>query len=315
MLAIGTPLDNARRSSAPKEGTAAPDAPFRFSPLKHNRLVAATVKLAARALTGELERLIFTATTGRSGTMTLAKLFSAVRGCVSLHEPWPNMSGPILRAAAGGDDALVRDVYGRIKSINIFRASIGHRYYFEGNHCFVKTFAPLAIEEFGDRVAIVHLVRPAVEVATSIFRLREEPGTMVGNTWWLDHHAATNLIPIADALDHDPELSHPFYKALWYWHEIEARVAALRASAPSVKIVRFETAWLDDKAQLLWLFAQLGLPVDEERIELLIGNWCNQREDQKRVSALPEERREHMLLRLREFLAQRGLYSASEPTG
>jgi hypothetical protein len=315
VLAIGTPLDEARRSPAPKEGVAALAAAFRFKPLKHNRIVTAAVKLGARALTRDLEKLIFTATTGRSGTKTLVKLFAAVPGCASLHEPWPNMSCAVLRAAANGDDALVREVYERVKSLNILRSAIGQRYYFEGNHCFVKTFAPLALEEFGDRVAIIHLVRPAVEVATSIFRLREEPGTALGNAWWLDYHAKTNLIPIADALDSDTELSHPFYKALWYWHEIEARVAALRASVPSVKIVRFETAWLDDKAKVLRLFAQLGLPVDEERIEPVIGSWCNQREDQKGISALPEERREHMLLRLREVLARRGLYSGSGPTG
>ena len=315
MLAIDTPVDDARRRPALQEGITALDGAFRFNPLKHNRLVTGAVKLAARALTRDLQKLVFTATTGRSGTMTLAKLFAAVPGCASLHEPWPNMSGDVLRAAANGDDTLVREVYERIKSVNILRAAIGQRYYFEGNHCFVKTFAPLAIEEFGDRVVIVHLVRPAVEVATSIFRLREEPGTAVGNAWWLDYHAETNLIPIADALDSDPELSHPFYKALWYWHEIEARVATLRAKVPAVKIVRFETAWLDDKAKVLGLFAQLGFPVDEGRIAPLIGSWCNQREDQKRVSALPEERREHMLLRLREILARRGLYCGSDPTG
>jgi hypothetical protein len=315
VLAIDTPLDEAGRLPAPREGMTAPDPGFRFNPLKHNRLVTGTVRLAVRALTRDLQKLVFTATTGRSGTMTLAKLFAAVPGCASLHEPWPNMSGAVLRAAANGDDVLVREVYERIKSVNILRAAIGQRYYFEGNHCFVKTFAPLALEEFGDRVVIIHLVRPAVEVATSIFRLREEPGTAIGNAWWLDYHARTNLIQIADLLDSDPELSHPFYKALWYWHEIEARVATLRSKAPTVKIVRFETAWLDDRAKVLWLFAQLGFPVDEARIEPLIGSWCNQREEQKRVSALPEERREHMLLRLREVLASRGHHSWSDPTG
>jgi hypothetical protein len=131
----------------------------------------------------------------------------------------------------------------------------------------------------------------------------------------LDHHAAANLVPIADALDSDPELSHPFYKALWYWHEVEARVAALRAKAPLVQIVRFETAGLDDKTKVQSLFAQLGVPVDEERIAPLMGSWCNQRKEQKGVLDLPEEQREHMLLRLREVLTQRGLYSGSETTG
>ena len=42
---------------------------------------------------GPLEKLIFTATTGRSGTLSLAKLFAKVPGCRSVHEGHPVMNG------------------------------------------------------------------------------------------------------------------------------------------------------------------------------------------------------------------------------
>jgi hypothetical protein len=276
-----------------------------LSPLKHNPLVAGVARLGAWARNRDLERVIFTATTGRSGTTTLTRLFSAVPSCMSLHEPWPPMSGAALHAASYGDVRFQRVAFRRVKVVNILRAAAGHRYYFEANHCFVKSFAELAAEEFGPRLAVVHLVRPAIEVAMSIFRLREEPGTKVGNTWWLDYRAPSNLIRIADALDGD--LAHPLYKALWYWHEVEARVAALRLRLPALKIVRFETTALGDKGKVLRLFADLGLRCDEARIEPLIGGILNQREEQKSLPALPIEEAESMLQRLRDTLSRRGM--------
>jgi hypothetical protein len=278
-----------------------------LSPFKHNPVVAGAARLGGWALNRHLERVIFTATTGRSGTTTLARLFAAAPSCRSLHEPWPPMSGAVLHAASHGDVRFVRKVFRRIKAVNILRAAAGHRYYFEANHCFVKTFAGLAAEEFGDRLAVVHLVRPAIEVAMSIFRLREEPGTQVGNSWWLDYRAPCNLIRIAHLLDSDRGLAHPFYKALWYWHEVEARVAALRTTQPSLMIVRFETDWLGDSQRVLRLFRELGVACDASRIEPLIGRILNQREEQKSLPALPLEMAESMLLRFREVLALSGV--------
>lgn len=275
--------------------------------LKHNRVVAGAARLAAWARNRDLERVIFTATTGRSGTTTLTRLFSSVPSCRSLHEPWPPMSGEVLEAASYGHVRLVRQAFRRSKAVNILRAAAGHRYYFEANHCFIKTFAELAAEEFGERLAVVHLIRPAIEVAMSIFRLREEPGTNVGNFWWLDHRAPTNLIQVADLLDSDRSMAHPFYKALWYWYEVEARIAALRTRLPFLRMVRFETADLDDKDKVMRLFADLGMTCDPLHIEPLIGGILNQREEQKFLSALPLAQAQFMLLHFHDALVRRGV--------
>ena len=284
-----------------------------FSLLKHNAVVAGAARLGSWALNRNLERVIFTATTGRSGTWTLARLFASVPSCRSLHEPWPPMAGTVLRAASHGDAMYVRKAFRRIKAVNILRAAAGHRYYFEANHCFIKTFAKLAAEEFGDRIAVVHLVRPAIEVAMSIFQLGEEPGTEVGNTWWLDYRAPSNLVRIADLLDSDRSLAHPFYKALWYWHEIEARVAVLRATLPWLKIVRFETDELDDRENVLRLFADLGVACDDRWIKPVIGRRFNRRDEQKQMPSLPLEQAEYMLLRFRETLLRCGVELPATP--
>jgi hypothetical protein len=280
---------------------------YEFNPLKHNPLVAALAKPALRLRTRELEKVIFTATTGRSGTMTLAKLFATVPGCVAMHEAPPIMNGPVLEAANYGNPALIERVYRQIKSINILRASIGHRYYFEANHLFVKTFIQQAIQDFGDRLAVIHLVRPAIEVATSIYRLRDYPGTASGNYWWLDYKAPSNLIQIAHELESDAEFSHPFYKALWYWHEVEARIYAWRAQMPSLRVVRFETEWLNDVAKVFELLDGLGVKFDRQATAAKVGIREHDKEHQKQGPALPAAQAEEMHSRFLVLLAGRGL--------
>jgi len=292
-----------------RDGMPQGDAASLLRPLKHSLLVASAARLGLRAMTRRLERVIFTATTGRSGTKSLASLFSMVPECVSLHEPWPDMSGDVLRAASYGQQELADQIYRRIKSVNILRAAVGYRYYFEANHCFVKTFMEQAIADFDDRIAVVHLVRPTLDVAMSIYQLHEEPGSGLGNSWWLDHRAPTNVIRISRVLDSDPEYSHPFYKTLWYWYEVEARIAAWRASMPAVLVARFETEWLGDRAKVMRLLGQLGIECEEERIHIqpTIEQNRNAREEQKTVPRLPEEQAREMLERFRRLLTGRGI--------
>src|SRR5277367_3935783 len=96
-----------------------PMSPYQFKAIKHNRLVAELALQYFKLRTWGLERLVFTATTGRSGTLTLAKLFSGLPDCAAVHEAHPVMNGPVLLAATHGDAALVDRVYRRIKSVNI----------------------------------------------------------------------------------------------------------------------------------------------------------------------------------------------------
>jgi hypothetical protein len=278
--------------------------PFPFQPLKHNALVAGLALRLLKLRTAGLERVIFTATTGRSGTLTLTKLFAAVPGCLAVHEPHPIMNGPILRAASFGDSASVDRVYRRIKSVNIRRAAVGYRYYFEANHLFIKTFADNAVADFGRRIAVVHLVRPAVEVANSIYELHDYPGTERGNYWWLDFRAPTNLLAMADILESDPEFSHPYYKGLWYWHEVEARIGAWRASMPEVKVVDFETGWLNDLERVCNLLSELGLQYDTVTLEALVGTKVHTKERQKISVALPAEEVAQKAYRFRQLIAR-----------
>jgi hypothetical protein len=247
--------------------------------LKYSAPAAAVARCYYTLRTRTAERFIFTATTGRSGTLTLTRIFAGIPGCRALHEPYPVMNDAVLRAASYGDSAALDRFY-RVKSINILRAAAGCRYYVEANHLFIKSFVAHAAREFSNRLAVIHLVRPALEVATSIYRLHRQPGTESGNRWWLDYRAPLNRIRIADALE-DGEFSHPFYKGLWYWFEIETRVREWQQRLPGVPFVRFETDWFNDPHRLLTLVTDLGIVADRRQIESLVGVKEHTREHMK----------------------------------
>jgi hypothetical protein len=276
--------------------------PYLFKPFKHNRIVAALALQVLKLQTLGLEKVVFTATTGRSGTLTLAKLFSAIPECAAVHEGHPVMNGPVLRAASYGDTALVDRVYRRVKSVNILRAAAGHRYYVEANHLFIKTFIQNAFQDFGGRMAVIHLVRPAAEVAASIYHLDDYPGTERGNYWWLDHRAPSNLIPIAEFLDSGTAFSHPFYKALWYWHEVEARISAWRAKMPMLKFVRFETRWFNELDKVCTLLDELGIRYEKSPLAAIVGSREHTKEHQKVGAPLPAEQTGEMAFKFAQLL-------------
>jgi hypothetical protein len=250
-----------------------------------------------------VKELIFTATTGRSGTLTLARIFAGIPHCRAAHEALPIMNAEALRAASYGDrDALER--FYRMKAIGILRAAAGYRYYLEANHLFIKTFIAHAARDFGNRLAVIHLVRPPVDVAMSIYCLQDGPGTEIGNCWWLDYRAPLNRICIADLLD-GGEFSHPFYKGLWYWFEIEARVAEWRRRLPLVPFFRFETGWLNDAERLFELTRALGVVVNRSQIDSLAGMKAHGRDHQKMIAPLPSDEAHGMLSRFVALLQQR----------
>jgi hypothetical protein len=255
--------------------------------------------------TRDVKSFIFTATTGRSGTMTLSELFAKIPRCAAFHEPHPSMNGDVLIAANYGNTALVDRIYDRVKSINILRAAIGQRHYLEANHLFVKTFVGHAAAQFGDRMSVVHLVRSPVEVAMSIYGLQNIPGSEAGNIWWGDHRAPTNVLQMADQLDGDPELSHPFYRALWYWYECELRWASWRARLPALRVVRFETPWFNDEGRIRALLDELDVAYDPDKIGSFAGRRLHTKDTHKTGPFLPRAEAERMHERFRRALESR----------
>jgi hypothetical protein len=274
--------------------------------LEQNAAIAGVLRRSLTFWTRDVKSFIFTATTGRSGTMTLSDLFATIPRCAASHEPHPSMNGEVLIAANHGDTELVDRVYDRVKSINILRAALGQHHYLEANHLFVKTFIGNAAAQFGDRMAVIHLVRSPVEVATSIYCLQNLPGSDAGNIWWGDPRAPTNLLQMADQLERDPDLSHPFYRGLWYWYEVELRFASWRARLPALKVVRFETPWFNDEGRIRALLDELGIAYPPAKIASFVGRRLHTKDAHKTGPFIPRAEAERMHERFRRVLESRG---------
>ncbi|MDX2465027.1 MAG: sulfotransferase domain-containing protein [Porticoccus sp.] len=263
--------------------------------LIYNKYTASAVNRYYDLKLRKLKSFIFVATTGRSGTLTLVDIFSQLENCVALHEPYPAMHDNILHAAAYGNEKVVEEFYKIRKSVNIRRDAIGKEFYLEANHLFIKTFIKYAIEDFGEKVKVIHLVRNPTNVANSIYALQDQPGTTEGNRWWLDYRAPTNLIAIPDMLDNDPVFKHPYYKALWYWFETESRIALWKKKLPNTPFVFFKTESFNDKDKLSALFTQLDMSVPDSFVENVVNLRSHARSHQKKVPPLPDEQTKEML--------------------
>ena len=278
-----------------------------FEYLLYNRCTAALAKYYYDTKLKKVKHFIFVATTGRSGTLTLVDIFSRLDHCTAKHEPYPAMHGPILRAASYGDIKAVDRFYKIRKAVNIRRDALGSEYYLEANHLFIKTFIQQAVDDFGKRLKVIHLVRDPAKVANSIYALQDQPGTEEGNRWWLDYRAPSNLISIPEVLDGGSEFSHPYYKALWYWFETEARIAQWKQRLPDVPFVFLQTEDLNDEERLNQLFPSLGIYVADDFASQVSSTKRHDRSSQKVVPPLPEEKAREMLQAFKALLIKKEL--------
>lgn len=239
-------------------------------------------------LGSKTQNYIFVATTGRSGTLSLVDIFDQLDDCTALHEPYPAMHDNILDAASNGQWREVEEFYWVRKSVNIRRSARHFKYYLEANHLFIKTFADYAFTDFQEKIKVIHLVRDPRKVANSIYTLQDQPGTEEGNRWWLNHLASSNIIPIGDILENDETFQHPYYKALWYWFELEKRVEAAQAKHPEVPFIFFKTEDFSKPEKVSNLLKELGITANQPFIDQATRTKSHDRSHQKKIAPLPE---------------------------
>lgn len=286
---------------------------LRYWTIKYNPLTSFLLRRLTERRGRNLEWLIFTATTGRSGTMSLARIFSTIDGCVSYHEPWPDMHGVELINPSLDDDSYARFLYKTVKSLNIRRYAYGAKYYFEANHVFLKNFYRYVLEDFPGKIKVIHLFRDPLKVANSIYALGHYPGTEVGNQWYFDYKASSNRIKIADILEQDEDYKHVFYKCLWYWYEMEARVKSFSEQFPEVTVVEFRTEDMNDQDRIVGMLEKLQMPYDLDRIAKVTGIQENPMTAEKRNPPLDMERAEDMHQKFLSFLSERGYFNHRVP--
>ena len=121
------------------------------------------------------ERLIFSVTTGRSGTKYLDRIFQGHPHIYTCHEAQPNFAN-IMRAGQN-EPELLRKFWleKKLPQIRKHLENSGKSIYLETSHLFCKGFLEPLID-LGIVPDLILLVRPHQDVAKSLFQLGCIPG-------------------------------------------------------------------------------------------------------------------------------------------
>jgi len=199
-----------------------------------------------------LPRLIFTLTTGRSGTGYLAQVLDCLPGVTATHEPPPRLH-KWMRQVLGDTEAGIRFWrQEKLPAIARCRTPI----YAETSHLFGKGFfEPLV--ELGVVPDLILLQRPARQVAASLYGLNTIPGrTPLGQTYYLGPEDPV-FLPLPQWRDlHDYQLCY------WYCLETQRRQThyARRVRELGGRVVEVALDELSGPAGIERLMGELELP-------------------------------------------------------
>lgn len=196
-------------------------------------------------------RLIFTVTTGRSGTNYLADVLAALPGVACFHEPAPAFSECMRDVQEDSRVAYRFWIEHKLPAI----ASRRERIYIETDHAFCKGFLEPLLD-LGVVPDLIILSRPMRAVASSMYQLNSIPcRTEAGLRYWL-HPEDPGVLPLPDwrGLD-DYQLCY------WYCLEIARRAERYqRLLSGHGRVVRVGLAELTTPVGVSRLVSALELP-------------------------------------------------------
>jgi hypothetical protein len=234
------------------------------------------------------KRLVFTVTTGRSGTEYLSRALGLFRGVKSLHEPSPKFA-TYFRAVCS-EPAVATEFWLERKLPRILE--FPHPVYAETDHVACKGFLE-SLVELGVSPLLIHLRRPARDVAQSLWRLGTIPGRSLGGVRYYLSPSDRVFLPLDPA--RVGEL-HDYQLCYWYCLEIEerARVYTQRFAPRGVRLERVEFEEIRRPEGILELGEklELGRPSGLARLQLrsLGTRRVNAKDDKKRdLELLPKE--------------------------
>jgi len=256
---------------------------------KRNRWVVSASVRVLEWRCRDVRSFAFVATTGRSGTTTLTRLFEDLPSCVALHEPYPAMKSDYA-TDSHDDEKLQCERFEKLKRFHILRAASKLDFYLETNHLFLKNFYQPAIDYFGSRLRVIHLRRDPISVASSFYAIGSVPGkTTLGSLYLIDPHRTDNVLPIGEVLDKDPKFSDDLYRCLWYWYEMEARVVRLSEQYPELSLMHLATDDLNQPDRVRDLLGFLNLSHLADAVLPKVGLRANEKRDEKQRTVDPEQ--------------------------
>jgi hypothetical protein len=222
-----------------------------------------------------VKTLIFTVTSGRSGTQTLARIFEAIPEVEAAHEGVPAFQ-QVMRLALSDPD-LARDFLLTRKLPAI--AASPKPNYLESSHVFGKGFLLPALK-LGLRPQVIFLKRDPRRVALSLERIGATPHRTAGGR---SHHlspADPSLLPVL------PWNDFTDYQ-LCYWYALEAirrqRIKHDLAVRAGCTCRYLDIAELRTPGDVWSLLAALGVEVDrsaetEAALKTVVGRAFNLKE-------------------------------------
>ena len=212
------------------------------------------------SLVPNLPRLVFTVTTGRSGTGWLARLLDCFPEVAVGHEPPPRMHKWMRRVL---DDPHAGRCFWEEEKLPAI-ARCRQPVYVETSHLFAKGFFEPLIE-LGVVPDLILLRRDPRRVAASLYGLNTIPGrTELGRTYYLSPDDPV-LLPLPGW-----EKLHDYQLCYWYCLETEhrRRVYGERARTLGARVVEVALEDLTTPTAVCALGRELELPAPG-----LIGRW------------------------------------------
>jgi len=220
------------------------------------------------------KRLLFTVTTGRSGTYTLKQCLSRTAQSAVYHEPHPQFHWYLRGAQQTSEVATQFWLQQKLPKIYSHPAPV----YIETSHLICKGFLEQlwALDIFPE---LIFLIRPKRAVAQSLWQLNTIPGrSAMGLSYYL-----APFDPGVLAVKDWKTLSD-YQLCYWYTLEMERRSEAYRTWAIQHHIphytIPFKELVLPDHWPSIW--QQLGLEEDRrKRLYLKLKYWMVSRQNQK----------------------------------
>lgn len=226
-------------------------------------------------------RLLFTVTSGRSGTEYLARVLALFADVEARHEPKPRFSS-CFRAVVAAPH-VAREFWEREKLARVER---GRRpIYAETSHLFCKGFAE-SLVDLGRTPELLHLRRDPRATARSLWALDSVPGrTLRGVRYYLSP-SDPNCLPVpADVARGWTD----YQLCYWYCLEIDARARVLRETLGprGVRVHTVELADIQSEAGVRALGERLALgalsPFGRLRLAHVANRRVNAKAHQKRA--------------------------------
>ena len=198
------------------------------------------------------KRLVFTVTSGRSGTLYLTELLKIIPGVSAHHEPSPDFTQAMRRIQT--DPFIAYPFWLQMKLPEIL--SVPENVYVETSHLFCKGFLEPLLR-MGVRPALVFLRRPPRDVAWSFLLRSTIPGRTTTGTQHLLDPRDLNVMPLINW-----QSASNYQLCYWYALEMERRYLHYDAMAKAFDLTTFDVTCdeLHDYPRFQALLQALSLP-------------------------------------------------------